>query len=360
MYLAKSARAGALHLNNRVVMAPMTRNRANNPGFVSTDLHVEYYTQRASAGLIITEGTVVSPRATGYLDVPGLYTEAQVEGWRKVTDAVHAKGGQIVVQLWHVGRISHPDLMNGELPLAPSAINPGINVRTYEGKKPSVTPQEMSADAIQTVIRQFQTAAENAMKAGFDGVEIHSSNGYLFHQFFSTCSNHRTDAYGGSRENRIRFLFDVLDAVVEKMPVNRVGLRLNPMLHGASGIEVNEETLPTFDAIVERLNEYDLAYLHLTRPHRILEEPFFEKDVIGRYRDRYQGFLIANGRYERESAEAELQAGRADAIAFGIPFIANPDLPERLFENHPLQEADKATFYTSGPEGYTDYPFLER
>lgn len=330
----------------------MTRNRADNPELAPTGLHAEYYAQRSSAGLIITEGTVVSPQGTGYIHVPGIYTPAQIEGWKKVTRAVHEKGGQIVVQLWHVGRVSHPDLLNGELPLAPSAINPGIQVRGKE----SVTPREMTPDDIREAIRQFQQGAVNALEAGFDGVEIHSSNGYLFHQFFSRCANHRTDAWGGSRDNRIRFLFEVLDAVTEKIPANRVGVRLNPMLHGASGIVVDEETAPTFDAIVQRLNDYDLAYLHLTRPYKILEEPFFVEDVIGHYRPLYKGFLIANNRYDRESAEAELQQGRADAIAFGIPFISNPDLPERLFQHHPLQKADKTTFYTAGAAGYTDYP----
>jgi N-ethylmaleimide reductase len=358
MILEKTTSAGALRLHNRVVMAPMTRNRADNPGLAPTELHVQYYSQRASAGLIITEGTVVSPRATGYVNVPGIYSEAQIEGWRKVTKAVHERGGQIVVQLWHVGRITHPGLLGGQLPLAPSAINPGINVRTYEGKMESVTPQEMSLEDIRETIAQFAQAAENALEAGFDGVEIHSSNGYLFHQFFSPCSNHRSDAYGGSRENRIRFFFEVLDAVTTRIPANRVGFRLNPMLHGASGITVEEETAPTFDAIVQRANDYDLAYLHLSRPFREYDIPFFEKDVIGRYRRLYKGFLIANSHYDREGAEKELAQGRADAIAFGIPFISNPDLPERLFRNLPLAAADKATFYTSGAEGYVDYPSL--
>lgn len=254
-----------LNLKNRVVMAPMTRSRANNDGNVPTnDLHGLYYEQRASAGLIITEGSQVSKRAVGYIHTPGIYSDAQVEGWKKVTKRVHDNGGKIFIQLWHVGRISHPDFHNGALPLSASAINPNAKSFTPQGFKDTVTPKEMTVNDIKTTVKDFQKAAENAIKAGFDGVEIHSSNGYLFHQFFSDCSNKRTDDYGGSVENKTRFLFEVLEAVKQVVSEEKIGLRFNPSLHGLFGITVNENTIPTFEYMVKRLNDYNLAYLHLS------------------------------------------------------------------------------------------------
>jgi len=357
MKLNTPSQSGPIQFSNRIFMAPLTRSRANNPELAPTELHVEYYRQRASAGLIISEGTNVSPRAAGYVDVPGLWSKAQVSGWQPVTDAVHAEGGEIFTQLWHVGRVSHPDFHGGELPLAPSAINPNHPIRTKQhGRTQTVTPQAMTLEDIQTTINDFTRAGANAMEAGFDGIEIHSSNGYLFHQFFSASSNVREDQYGGSIENRVRLLFDVIEALGEVMPVERIGLRLNPMMHSAGGIEVRADTAPTFDYIVKRLNDYNLAYLHLTRPYQKLDTPDFIHDVIGHYRDLYQGFLLANGNYQPEEAEEEVQSGRADAIVFGRPFISNPDLPLRIQNGWPLAEADPKTFYTSGPEGYTDYP----
>ncbi len=357
MKLLSTAYSGSIHFSNRIFMAPLTRSRTDNPELAPTKFHVEYYRQRASAGLIISEGTNVSPIATGYVDVPGLWSKAQVEGWQKVTEAVHEEGGRIFTQLWHVGRISHPDFHGGELPLAPSAINPNRPIRTKRsGRTQTVTPKAMSLDDIQTTINDFKRAGANAMEAGFDGVEIHSSNGYLFHQFFSASSNVRDDHYGGSVENRARLLFEVIDALSEVMPVERIGARLNPMMHDAGGIEVNENTAPTFDYIIQRLNDYDLAYLHLTRPYKNLDMPGFIDDVIGYYRERYKGFLLANGYYQPEEAERELQSGRADAIVFGRPFISNPDLPDRIKNGWPLAEPDPKTFYTAGVEGYTDYP----
>ncbi len=356
MKLLSPAQSGPNTFSNRVFMAPLTRDRADNPERAPTDLHVEYYRQRASAGLIISEGTNVSPRAAGYVDVPGLWSKAQVAGWQPVTDAVHVEGGKIFTQLWHVGRISHPDFHGGALPLAPSAINPDRPIRTKNGRMQTVTPQAMMLDDIQTTINDFKHAGANAMEAGFDGVEIHSSNGYLFHQFFSSSSNIREDQYGGSIENRVRLLFEVIEALSEVMPVERIGLRLNPMMHDAGGIEVRTDTEPTFDHIVKRLNAYDLAYLHLTRPHQKLDIPGFIDDVIGHYRQLYGGFLLANGNYQPTEAEEEVQSGRADAIVFGRPFISNPDLPQRIKNGWPLADADPKTFYTSGPEGYTDYP----
>lgn len=357
MKLLTPAQSGPLSFSNRIFMAPLTRSRTDNPELAPTDLHVEYYGQRASAGLIISEGTNVSPRSTGYVDVPGLWSEAQIAGWKKVTDRVHERGGCIFTQLWHVGRISHPDFHQGQLPLAPSAINPNRPIRTkLSGRTQTVTPKAMSLAEIEETVKDFQSAGANAMEAGFDGVEIHSSNGYLFHQFFSTSSNLRQDQYGGSIENRVRLLFEVIEALNDVMPQERIGVRLNPMMHDAGGIEVNADTLPTFDHIVKRLNKYNLAYLHLTRPFQVLDSPDFIEDVIGHYRQIYKGFLLANGNYQGGDAEAEINAGRADAIVFGRPFISNPDLPQRIQNQWPLTAADPDTFYSAGPKGYTDYP----
>ena len=346
---------GPFTLPNRIFMAPMTRNRADNPGLAPTALHATYYAQRAGAGLIISEGVPVSPQGAGYVNVPGLYSQKQIEGWRLVTEAVHRAGGRIFAQLWHVGRLSHPDFHNGQLPVAPSAIDPETNVLTPLGKKSSVTPKELSVEEIKAIVQDFAQAGENALAAGFDGVEIHSSNGYLFHQFFNNSSNRRADAYGGNDENKARFLFEVIEALSARIPSNCIGLRLNPMMHGRVGILVDEQTAATFDHIARRLNDYELAYLHLTRQWRAFEEPHFVQDVIGHYRKIYRGFLIANGNYDSASAQTEIAADRADAIAFGRPFIANPDLPARFQNGWPLAESDPATHYTAGEKGYVDY-----
>ncbi len=356
MEILKPAKVGEIRIKNRLIMAPLTRSRADNPEAAPTELHVEYYRQRASAGLIISEGTVVSKQGVGYLHVPGIYSEKQVAAWRKVTEAVHQAGGKIFVQLWHVGRISHPDFQDGALPVAPSAINPGINIRTPKGKKESVTPKALTVEEIQSIVKDFKKAGENAMAAGFDGVEIHSSNGYLFHQFFTNCSNQRTDQYGGNSENKSRILFEVIDALKTVMPENKIGLRLNPMLDGMSGITIDEETAATFDYIINKLNSYDLAYLHMSRPWVESDKPFAIKDVIGHYRQLYKGFLIANNNYDKESAEHDVASGKADAIAFGRLFIANPDLPYRFEKDLQVAAPDPATFYTPGSKGYIDYP----
>lgn len=357
--LLSSTKMGSLELQNRVFMAPMTRSRADNKAHAPFDIHATYYAQRASAGLIITEGTVVSPQGVGYIHVPGIYSEAQVEGWKTVTDAVHAKGGKIFCQIWHVGRVSHPDFHDGKLPVAPSAINPGSKSFTQNGLVPTVTPRELTKAEIAQIVRDFRRAGENAMKAGFDGIEIHSSNGYLFHQFFNNSSNQRTDEYGGSNENKTRFLFEVIDALKEVMPEDRIGLRLNPMMHESHGIIVDHETADTFDYIVERLNGYDLAFLHISKPFGgTITGPDFIEDVIGHYRKIYKGFLVANTNYTLEGGEADIVSGRADAIAYGRPFISNPDLVERFEQGAELAKPDRATFYTPGTKGYTDYPSL--
>ena len=290
-----------LSLANRVVMAPMTRSRADNPGNVPTDLMAEYYAQRASAGLLITEGSQISKRAVGYINTPGIYSTEQVEGWKKVTASVHEKGGRIFIQLWHVGRMFHPDFHNGEIPLSASAINPNSEAYTPQGFKKTVTPKEMSIEEIKETVKDFGNAAKNAMIAGFDGVEIHSSNGYLLHQFFSPTSNIRTDEYGGSIENRAKILFDVIDEIKRHMPTNRIGARLNPSLHNIFGMTLNEETIPTFDYIAENLNNYDLAYLHLSEPFNdVTEVPGAEPNIAKHYRPLYKGTLMINSRFNRE------------------------------------------------------------
>jgi N-ethylmaleimide reductase len=355
--LLQSLNLGDLLLNNRVVMAPMTRSRADNPENAPTAIHAEYYRQRASAGLIITEGSQISKKAVGYINTPGIYSQAQVEGWKKVTHAVHEKDGKIFIQLWHVGRISHPDFHGGELPHAPSAINPMAKSFTPKGFKETVTPKEMTLEDIQQTILDFRNAAKNAWAAGFDGVEIHSSNGYLLHQFFSRTSNVRTDAYGGSIENRAKILFEIIDAIKQEIPENRIGLRLNPSLHGIFGMTMDEESIPTFDYIIEKLNEYDLAYLHLSEPFNdVSEVPFAEPEIAKRYRPVYKGTLIINANFDQEEGNRYILEGLADAVAFGKPYISNPDLVERFEAGAELAEWDQGTFYTQGEKGYTDYP----
>jgi len=350
-----------LPLTNRVVMAPMTRSRANNKGNVPTnDLHGLYYEQRASAGLIITEGSQVSERAVGYINTPGIHSQEQVEGWKKVTERVHAKGGKIFIQLWHVGRISHPDFHNGDLPLAPSALNANVTVYTPEGEKDTVTPKAMSKEDINQTIEDFKNAASNAIKAGFDGVEIHSSNGYLFHPFFNKSSNVRDDEYGGNIENRARFFFEVLDAVKEAIPEKKIGVRFNPSLHGIFGMEVDEETIPTFEYIMKRLNDYKLAYVHLSEPFNdVSEVKYAVQNIAEHFRPIYNGTIIINSGFDQKSANKVLEEGNADLVAFGKPYISNPDLVERFERNQDLADWNQDTFYTPGPEGYTDYPKLE-
>lgn len=349
-----------LHLKNRVVMAPMTRSRAANEGNVPTDdLQGVYYEQRAGAGLIISEGSQISEEAVGYINTPGIYTEEQVEGWKKITGRVHDKDGKIFLQLWHVGRISHPDFHDGELPLAPSAINPNEKSYTPEGFKDTVTPKAMTKEDINKTIADFKHAAKNAMKAGFDGVEIHSSNGYLIHQFFNATSNHRTDEYGGSIENRARFFFEVLDAIKEEVPETRIGARFNPSLHGIFGMTMDEETIPTFDHVINKLNEYDLAYIHLSEPFNDVSDiEYAETEIAKRYRPMYDGTLMINSGFDQEKGNAVIERGDADLVAFAKPFISNPDLVERFRQHSELSEWDQDTFYTPGKEGYIDYPAM--
>jgi N-ethylmaleimide reductase len=350
---------GPLQLKNRMVMAPMTRSRSDNEGNVATAMTAEYYAQRATAGLLITEGTFVSPKGVGFVNVPAIYSEAQVEGWKGVTQAVHAKGGKIFAQLWHVGRLSHPDLHNGELPHAPSAINPNSQAYTNDGFKDTVTPKEMTVADIRQTINDFVNGASNAVKAGFDGIELHAANGYLLHQFFTGASNQRTDEYGGTIENRARILFEILDELKGVIDYNRVGIRFNPSAHNLFGMQVDELTIPTFEYIINKLNDYGLAYIHLTEPFVPVDNvPFAVKEVAKHFRPLYKGTLIINKGFTQETGNKVIDEGDADLVAFGVPFLSNPDLVERFKNNAPLNEADRNTFYTTGAKGYIDYPAL--
>ncbi|MBO3098137.1 alkene reductase [Gelidibacter pelagius] len=354
---------GDLELPNRMVMAPMTRSRAANKGNVATeDLHVIYYTQRATAGLIISEGSQVSKDAVGYIHTPGIHSQEQVEGWKNVTKSVHDAGGRIFIQLWHVGRMSHPDFHDGSLPLAPSAINPHSKSFTPEGFKDTVTPKEMTLEDIKITIGDFQNAAKNAVEAGFDGVEIHSSNGYLFHQFFNGTSNHRKDQYGGSIENKARFFFETLDAIQQVIPQNRIGVRFNPSLHNIFGMTMDKDTIPTFDYIIDRLDkDYDLAYIHLSEPFNdVSEVAFAEPHIAKRYRPKYKGTLMISTGFDQESGNKVIEDGDADLVSFAKLYISNPDLVGRFRENLATTPWDTATFYTRGKEGYTTYETKSR
>lgn len=362
-------RLGPYELRNRVVMAPMTRSRAGE-GNVPTPLMAEYYAQRADAGLIVTEGAQVSPRGVGYPDTPGIHTDAQVEGWRRVTEAVHARGGRIFLQLWHVGRVSHPSLQpGGALPVAPSAIGiEGQMIHTAGGMKPFVTPRALGTDEVAEVVEQFAEGARLAYAAGFDGVELHGANGYLIDQFLRDRSNHRADRYGGSVENRVRFLVEVAEAVAGVWGGERVGVRLSPV-SAINGMG-DTDPLATFSYAAYALNRLNLAYLHVAEPigeagrsgGASFDVPG-EGDAGGRLspvlKAVFRGAFIANGGYGGGTGNAAVAEGRADLVAFGKPFIANPDLPLRLRLGAPLNAPDRATFYGGGEHGYTDYPALE-
>lgn len=348
-----------LKLRNRMVMAPMTRCRTTNPDHLVNELIVEYYVQRATAGLIISEPSFVSEDAVGAINAPALYSGEQVEAWSKVTAAVHEKRTKIFAQLWHTGSHSHPDLLGGKRPLAPSDVNPNEPVFTPEGFKPTVTPREMSLVDIRQTITDFKQAAVNAFKAGFDGVEIHGANGYLLQQFFNKDSNRRTDLYGGSVENRARILFDILDTMKDSIDLSRVGVRLSPSLDGLLGVVADDETIALYDYIVDRLNDYKLAYVHLLRPFTdVSNNKKVIHDVANYYRRLFKGTIIINGGFTKETAEKALTSGNADLVSFGQLFLANPDLVKRFELNAPLNQPDRKTLYTPGKAGYTDYPFL--
>lgn len=348
---------GALTLENRMVMAPLTRSRAEQ-GNVPSSMAPAYYSQRASAGLLITEATQVGPGGQGYIATPGVHSSAQVQGWKKVTDAVHQKGGLIFMQLWHVGRISHPDFRGGELPVAPSAIAPrGVSTYTATGLKTISTPRALETHEIPALVEEFRTGAENARAAGFDGVEVHGANGYLLDQFLEDGTNQRTDAYGGSVENRSRLLFEVLDAVAGVWGRERVGMRLSP--GGTFNDMCDSDPQQTFGHVVRRLAEMSVAYLHLIEPAPPQGEHAMPDLSARFFRPLYPGTLMVAGGYTLERGNAVLQAGLADLVAFGRPFLANPDLPERFRHGAPLNQPDEQTFYGGGAKGYTDYPTMD-
>jgi N-ethylmaleimide reductase len=348
---------GPLTLPNRLVMAPLTRNRS--PGGVPNEMVARYYEQRASAGLIVSEGTQIDPVGQGYQDTPGIYSEEQREGWRRVTDAVHKAGGRIFAQLWHVGRVSH-SFYHGQTPVAPSAIAPESGkAYTPEGMKPYETPRALSIDEVREMVGKFRHSATIAKEANFDGVEIHGANGYLIDQFLQSGSNARTDEYGGSLENRARFLIEVATAVKEVWGDQRVGVRLSPG-GGTNGIH-DANPVETFTYAAERLTELGgLAYLHVVEAPVATGGPddhaVCATDLV---RPVYKGTLISTGGYTVETAERAVEKGRADLIGFGRLFIANPDLPERIRTGAPLNEPNAETFYTPGERGYVDYPSLE-
>ncbi len=348
---------GSHELPNRLVMAPMTRNRANREAVVQP-ITAEYYAQRATAGLIITEATQVAPEGQGYPFTPGIYNDAQVTAWQTVTTAVHKKGGRIFLQLWHVGRISHSSYQpNGALPVAPSAIKPVGELYTYEGLKPYETPRALSTSEIPGVVAQYRQGAEHALRAGFDGVEIHGANGYLLDQFLRDGSNQRTDQYGGSVENRARLMLEVTQAVVSVWGSNRVGIRLSPLQPYNDMRDSNPEA--TFSYVVDKLNNFGLAFLHVTEMGAQTPGAAGPAFDLRKLRKIYKGSYITNGGYDQDRANAALAAGDTDLIAFGSLYLANPDLPKRFEQRAPLNIADQSTFYMGGEKGYADYPFLK-
>ncbi len=340
---------GALHLPNRVFMAPLTRARAGAER-IPNDLMREYYAQRASAGLILSEATCVTPMGVGYADTPGIWSDEQTAGWKKITGAVQAAGGHIFLQLWHVGRISDPVFLHGELPVAPSAVRPAGHVSLVRPTKEFETPRALALSEIPGVVAAYRQGAENALRAGFDGVEIHGANGYLLDQFLQDGVNKRTDEYGGPVENRARLMLEVTDACIAVWGAGRVGMHLAPRRdsHDMS----DSDPLATFGYVASELGRRKIAFI-CAREH--LGEPRLGPHI----KKRFGGVFVANERFTKETAGQVLAAGEADAVAFGVPFIANPDLPLRLQLDAPLNEAHRETFYAPGPQGYVDYPALE-
>ncbi len=336
-------------------MAPMTRSRSVQEN-VPNDMMATYYGQRASAGLIITEATQISTQGIGYPYTPGIYTSEQVQGWKKVTQAVQEKGGKIFLQLWHVGRISHSIYHEGSLPVAPSAIRPAGKTYTFEGMKTFETPRALTVEEIKEIVKEYANGAKNAIEAGFDGVEIHGANGYLVDQFLRDGSNIREDEYGGSIENRSYFLFEVIKAVTAKIGADKTGLRLSPS--GTFNDMADSNPQKHFTYVCEKLNAFDLAYLHIVDA--------LEGDIkhganvveLSILREAYKGVLITNGAYDKERGDTVIENNQADAVAFGVLFLANPDLPARFKTNSGFNEADPNTFYTQDEKGYTDYPAM--
>ena len=343
---------GALNLPNRILLAPLTRTRAGLE-HLPNDLMAEYYSQRASGGLLITECTMVMPNTSAFVAEPGIYSQAQIEGWKKTTAAVHAKGGRIYMQIWHCGRAAHPAINGGQASVSSTAVPIEGEIATPAGKVPHVAAHALTQAEIPAIVAAYGQAAKNAMEAGFDGVEVHGANGYLIDQFLRDGVNHRTDGYGGAMENRARFLFEVLTAVTHAIGADRVGLRLSPL--NSFNSMVDSDPLALIGFLADRLNAYKLAYLHVMRAD------FFgvqKGDVMAVARDNYKGVLIGNMGYTPEEAEQAVSAGQLDAVAFGTRFLANPDLPARIQAGAPLNAPDSSTFYTPGAKGYTDYPTM--
>jgi N-ethylmaleimide reductase len=357
--LFSPVKVGPYAISHRVVMAPLTRMRAE-PGDLPSELMVEYYTQRATeGGLIVSEATPVSQQGYGYAMVPGIYADAQIEGWRRVTDAVHQKGGRIFLQLWHVGRQSHPDLQPGHAaPVAPSAIQADGYAYSVNGEVPFSMPRALELREIPAIVEDFRAGARRALLAGFDGVEIHGANGYLPDQFLQDGTNKRTDAYGGPIENRARFFLEVTDAAISVWGAERVGVRISPS--GTYGSMHDSDPAATFGYLTEQLSRRGIAYLHVVEP-RIKGTETIDEDadtIAARHlRPKFDGTLIAAGGFTKEGAEQIVADGHADLVAFGRSFIANPDLPARLRLDLPLNRYDRSTFYGGDARGYTDYPF---
>ncbi len=355
-------RMGDLVLPNRFVMAPLTRMRAGSHDHVPTALQAEYYAQRAAAGLIVTEATAISPDGFGWADTPGLWTPEQVYGWRRVTDAVHAAGGRIIAQLWHTGAMSHPDLRGGALPLSASDVDPEQQSVTSAGRVPTVAPRPMTREEIRRTAAEFAHAARNAMTAGFDGVQILANYLYLLAQFLNRHTNRRTDEYGGDIERRTRILFEVVEAILKEVDPSKVGVKISPM-HESGPFAANDETLPVAEYAIRELSGYGLSHLLLMGNSTDFTgtplEPLMGDGMFRHFRPIVRGTLIANVQMNAERGNRLIAEGLADLVAFGRPFIANPDLVERLRTGAPLAEIDWMTVYASGPKGYSDYPNLE-
>jgi len=349
---------GNMQLKNRMVMAPMTRNRAGE-GNVPTELMAKYYQQRSGAGLIITEASQISQQGMGYPATPGIYSKEQIDGWKHITNTVHKEDGKIFIQLWHVGRISHPDYHNGEPPVSPSAVKPTGQAFTYEGLKDFVEPRALDKKEIKAIVNDYKRAAVNAKEAGFDGIEIHAANGYLIDQFLIDKTNKRTDEYGGSIKNRALFLFEVLDATLEVWPSSCVGIRLSPS--GLFNDMGDSDPVALFGYIIEKLNDYQLAYLHLIEPLMSIDEfPQLVKQVGSYYGKIYKGVRMINGGFTKETGNSAIQNNIAELVSFGVSYLANPDLEKRFEIGVDLNIPNQETFYGGNEVGYTDYPGLTK
>ena len=357
--LFEPTRIGDIEVANRVVMAPLTRSRADEAAgdIPGSPMNVEYYRQRSNAGLIISEGTQVSPVGKGYMATPGIYSDEQVEGWKPITQAVHEAGSKIVAQIWHVGRVTHPNLTGGVQPIAPSAVTPKVTAYTHAGKVEAPEPRALATEEIKEIVAEYRRGAANAIRAGFDGIELHGANGYLIDQFLRDGANQRTDEYGGSIENRARFALEVVDAVVAEIGAGRVGIRLSPVTPANDLADSNPQAV--FGYLVEELDKRGIAFIHFVEgatggPRDI---PGFD---FAWARQAFKGTYIANNGYTREMALEAVESGRADAVAFGRAYIANPDLVQRLKLNAPFNTPNPQTFYVPGEAGYIDYPTLDQ